>query len=105
MIKYLKYIDWALFIFNIVIFALFIFTLFISPTRYAAYTLSERIGDLFGYAFIYGYPIVWIVLWQLKKHHITKSSPIIWTINTFFFVISLIFLLTEFVDFNIFRVS
>lgn len=105
MIRYLRYIDWALLIFNIVVLMLFLQAasgvLEKELIFFARDTVIGKILNSIGYAFTYGYPVLWFVLWKIRKYYKVNFS-FIWLLNTFFFVFALIFLLTDIVDFNIF---
>ncbi|MCZ2131341.1 MAG: hypothetical protein LC109_13890 [Bacteroidia bacterium] len=88
MIRYLKYIDWTLLVFNMVILLLFLEGNNIININLTTAMLPKV--PIF-YYWMYGYPIVWLVLLCINRYYKVRCS-VVQEVNAVFFIISLFFL-------------
>jgi hypothetical protein len=91
--RFLKYIDWVLLVYNIII-LLFIlealdssYLIFTEDTKWGEF--SRKNANFWFYGFMYIYPFIWCVLWFLRRYYKVKPS-VIWLLNTLHFIVALL---------------
>jgi hypothetical protein len=90
--RYLNFTDWVLLGFNIMslIYILRPNQSFTKPEHTIFSEFFKLTSFICVYGFAYIFPVIWVILWYIRRYYKLEST-LIWRINRFFFFLSLLY--------------